>query len=63
MEFTKEQKSNKEIVPAVDVELNDKQLELVAGGVWGGIDGGGCTDPLNPIKDLLEPLTTYPTSR
>jgi hypothetical protein len=31
--------------PKVDVELNEEQLELVAGGVMGGIDGGGCTGP------------------
>lgn len=45
-----------------DVELNEEQLELVAGGVRGGIDGGGCTgpfiyeDPSNPFKGII--LTT-----
>lgn len=49
--------------PKVDTELNEEQLDVVAGGVWGGIDGGGCTDPYNPIKDLFDPLTTFPTSK
>jgi len=47
-----------------DVELNEEQLELVAGGVWEGIDGGGCTTggPFsNPIEEILKPLTTFPT--
>jgi hypothetical protein len=46
-----------------DAELNEEQLELVAGGVWGGIDGGGCTGPYypdtsNPIDKIFKPLTT-----
>jgi transcription antitermination factor NusA-like protein len=32
MEFTQEQKPNVEIVQAVDVELNEEQLDVVAGG-------------------------------
>ena len=39
-----------------DIELNEEQLDVIAG----GIDGGGCTEPYNPIKDLFDPLTTYP---
>ena len=60
MKFTKEQKSNSETVPAVDVELSDEQLEVVAGGVYiipisnggiiGGEDGGGCTGGGRPTK-------------
>ena len=36
MKPTKEQKSNEEIIQTVDVELNEEQLEVVAGGnsIW-----------------------------
>ncbi|MBB6002522.1 hypothetical protein [Arcicella rosea] len=44
MEPAKEQKSNEEIVQAVDVELNEEQLEIVA---------GGAGDPLKRIKDFI----------
>ena len=42
MKPTKKQKLNEEVVPAVDVELNEEQLEIVAG-------GGG-----NPLKDFWD---------
>lgn len=32
MKLTKEQKANEETVQSVDVELNEEQLEVVAGG-------------------------------
>ena len=32
MKLTKEQKANEAVVPTVDVELNEEQLETVAGG-------------------------------
>ncbi|UKB83915.1 NHLP leader peptide family RiPP precursor [Chryseobacterium sp. MEBOG06] len=35
----------------VDAELNEEQLEAVAGGVWIGPDGGGCI-PTFPPKPL-----------
>jgi hypothetical protein len=49
--------------PEVNFELNENQLDMAAGGVWGGIDGGGCTyppdrSPKNPIEEILKPLTT-----
>ena len=46
MKNLKEQKPDAEIVQAVDVELNEAQLDVVSGGVWDGIDGGGCTGPI-----------------
>jgi len=35
MEITKEQKENEETVQSIDVELNEEQLEVVAGGIGG----------------------------
>ena len=63
MKPTKEQKSNEEIIQTVDVELNEEQLETLAGGIVDRGDGTGCTGGTvyNPIKDILDPLTTYPT--
>jgi hypothetical protein len=60
MKFTKEQKPKAETVSAVDVELNDEQLETLAGGIVDRGDGIGCTGGtiFNP-KDII--LTTYPT--
>jgi hypothetical protein len=43
MKPTKEQKSNEEIIPAVDVELNDEQLDVVA--------GGGIIDDIKAVWD------------
>lgn len=40
MKLTKEQKPTVEPVPSVDVELNEEQLEIVAGGI-----DGDCTGP------------------
>ena len=34
MKLTKEQKANEAVVPTVDVELNEEQLEAVAGGTF-----------------------------
>jgi hypothetical protein len=41
MKTLKEQTPNAEVVQAVDVELNQEQLDVVAGGVIDG-SGGGC---------------------
>ena len=49
MKLTKEQKSNEEVVPAVDVELNEEQLETVS---------GGSTDPFKPITTSYVPTPT-----
>ena len=40
---------------ADDVELNEEQLEAVAGGIWYP------NDVFDPLKDILKPLTTFPT--
>jgi len=47
----------------VDVELNEEQLEAVAGGVVGGPDGGDCTTGGNPFELITigVPSPTYPT--
>ncbi len=43
--------------PEVNAELNEEQLDLVAGGVIGGIDGGGCTGPFDePWKPKIPVL-------
>ena len=42
MKLLKEQKPNENIVETVDVELNEEQLEAMAGGVTDGIVDG-CT--------------------
>ena len=34
MKPTKEQKPNEEVVPVVDFELTDEQLEVAAGGIF-----------------------------
>lgn len=54
MKLTKEQKSNEEIVQSVDVELNEEQLELVAGGIVDDGSGGGCTEPFIKFKNLSD---------
>jgi hypothetical protein len=59
MKNLKEQKQNVENVQAVDVELNGEQLDVVAGGVWGGIDGGGCT-PTFPWETKSMPDVIVP---
>ncbi|MBB6002521.1 hypothetical protein [Arcicella rosea] len=60
MKSTEKQTSNPEIVPVIDEELNEEQLEILAGGIVDKGDGTGCTGGTiyNPIKDLLDPLTT-----
>jgi len=50
MKNLKEQKPNEEVVQAVDVELNEEQLDVVSGGVWGDCTGGGL--PIFPIKPI-----------
>lgn len=35
---------------SVDLELNENQLDAVAGGIIGGEYGGGCTGPILPLK-------------
>ena len=45
MKPIKEQKTNEEVVPAVDVELNEEQLEVVSGGKG----GKGLTDLIDFI--------------
>ncbi len=48
--------------PAVDAELNEEQLEAVAGGnarlPSDIFPFPGGTGPYNPIEDILKPLTT-----
>lgn len=51
MKNLKEQKPDAEAVKAVDVELNEEQLDVVSGGVWGDCTGGG-TFPIFPIKPI-----------
>lgn len=45
MKFTKEKKSNEEIVQTLDVELNEEQLDTVSGGVTEGIVDGCTSGP------------------
>jgi hypothetical protein len=50
MKNLKEQKPNAEVVQAVDVELNEEQLDVVAGGIVDRGDGTGCTGGPDLIK-------------
>ena len=59
MKNLKEQKPDAEIVKAVDVELNEEQLEIVSGGVWGDGNGGGCT-PTFPWESKKLPDVILP---
>jgi hypothetical protein len=52
MKLTKEQKANEETVQSVDVELNEEQLEVVAGGVRGSQKG---------VKDLIKDVMNFVT--
>jgi hypothetical protein len=58
MKTSKEQKQNVENVKAVDVELNEEQLDVVAGGVWGDCTGGSF--PILPIKPVRLPDVILP---
>ena len=58
MKNLKEQKPNVENVQAVDVELNEEQLDVVSGGVWGDCTGGGL--PILPIKPISLPDVILP---
>ena len=62
MKLTKEQKSNEEVVPAVDVELNKEQLDVVSGGCWENGTGGGSlpNSPIKPIKPINFPDVILP---
>jgi hypothetical protein len=64
MKNLKEQKPNVENVQAVDVELNEEQLDVVSGGVWGDCTGGGLPIfPIKPIKPVSLPgIVPLPTS-
>ncbi len=64
MKNLKEQKPNVENVQAVDVELNEEQLDVVSGGVWGDCTGGGLPIfPIKPIKPISLPgIVPLPTS-
>jgi hypothetical protein len=46
---------NKEVTEAnsVDVELNEHQLDVVSGGVWGQ---NGCTTGLPVLKPIVKPM-------
>lgn len=59
MKTSKEQKPDVEIVQAVDVELNEEQLDVVAGGVMDRGDGTGCISPVFPIKPVkpIQPIS------
>lgn len=57
MKLTKEQKSNVEIVPSVDVELNEEQLDIVSGGVMDDGSGNGCTGPFIKFKTLPDVIS------
>lgn len=50
METSKEQKPNAEVVQAVDVELNEEQLDVVAGG------GNPLKDFIKDVIDILIPV-------
>ena len=64
MKNLKEQKSDAEVVQAVDVELNEEQLDVVSGGVWGDCTGGGLpifpVKPINPIGPIPFPDVILP---
>lgn len=61
MKNLKEQKPNAEVVQAVDVELNEEQLDVVAGGVWGDCTGGTFPiSPTNPVKPTGFPDVILP---
>jgi predicted RNase H-related nuclease YkuK (DUF458 family) len=52
MKLTKEQKPSEELAQSVDVELNEEQLEVVAGGVRGSQKG---------VKDLIKDVVNFVT--
>jgi hypothetical protein len=54
MKNLKEQKPNAEVMKAVDVELNEEQLDVVAGGIVDRGDGTGCTDPFNKFTKFMD---------
>ena len=61
MKNLKEQKPDAEVVQAVDVELNEEQLDVVSGGVWGDCTGGGFPIfPIKPIKPISLPDVILP---
>ncbi|WP_082474739.1 NHLP leader peptide family RiPP precursor [Chryseobacterium sp. Leaf201] len=45
-----------------DVELNEDQLEAVAGGVWAGPDGSGCTPTFPPKPTSPFPKDIFTTT-
>lgn len=58
MKNLKEQKPDAEIVQAVDVELNEDQLDVVSGGIVDRGDGTGCIGGLfdfTKFKDIILP--------
>ena len=57
MEFSQEQKTYAEIVPSVDVELNEEQLDIVSGGVMDDGSGNGCTGPFIKFKTLPDVIS------
>ena len=57
MEFSQEQKSYAEIVPSVDVELNEEQLDIVSGGVMDDGSGNGCTGLFIKFKTLPDVIS------
>jgi hypothetical protein len=58
MKNLNEQKPDTEVVQAVDVELNEEQLDVVAGGVWGDCTGGSI--PTFPTKPTGFPDVRLP---